>query len=292
MLNFQIQIRYFSREEFEEVADAIYGSDANWKTKQYGCDMLTIWKIRRQNETPATVLSTLIILKVQLKDHAITSNNNNNHTDDVTVLRNMYSNAFTRFLNFMSSIMQHKMVKTMYNTATELGIEHFLVDLRHLCAHGHGLPTLDIFRRSADYCMEWLKSYYWEPERKCMQNAVVGDIRLAKVIDFEQKIRELFSIYDAATEAQRNKFYYITDIKQNVLPRKSLETLHSYAGLIKKHKLSIIAPFVVNHLTEITYNSMIKIPESATLYCYHLFQCSYFIESSGDILFSVLRGFN
>lgn len=275
------------REEFEEVADAIYGSDANWKSKQYGCDMLTIWKIRRQNETPATCLSTLIILKVQLKDHSI-SNNNTDNIDNTTILRNMYSNAFTRFLNFMSSIMQHKIVKTMYNTATELGIEPFLVDLRHLCAHGHALPALDIFRRSADYCMEWLKSYYWEPERKSMQNAVVTDIRLAKVLDYEKQIRELFFIYDAATEAQRNTIYYITDINQGLLSFKSFEALNSYANLIKKLKLSIIAPYVVNHLTEITYNNMIKIPDSAALYCYHLFQCSYFIEASGTFFsFSV-----
>lgn len=238
--------------------------------------MITIWKLRCQNMTPATVLSTLTILKVQLQDQSADGFNT------TTVLRHMYSNAFTRFLNFMSSIMQDKVLKTMYSTAAELGIEPFLVDLRHLCAHGHALPALDIFRRSATYCMDWLKSFYWQPQSISIQNTGLKNVRLARVIAYDNSIRELFAIYDAATEAAHKRIKYVGDIESGSMVANSINALATYSRAIKQTKLNIIVASAINHLTDLTCNSPL-VRESATLYFDHWFQCRYFVQTSGMI---------
>lgn len=81
-----------SREEFSKVYEWLFGDTANWETKQKACDLMTIWKLRRLNLTPASVLSTLAILEVQLRDDEKIQPNKN----AINELRTMYSNAFTR----------------------------------------------------------------------------------------------------------------------------------------------------------------------------------------------------
>lgn len=170
----------------------------------------------------------------------------------------------------------------MYSTAAELGIEPFLVDLRHLCAHGHALPALDIFRRSATYCMEWLKLFYWQPQSNAIENTGVQNVRLARVINYENDIRELFAVYDAATEASHKRIKYVGDIVSGSMVASSVCTLTTYSRAIKQTKLSIIVASTINHLTDLTCNSP-KVRDNANLYCDHMFQCHYFVQTSGNL---------
>lgn len=79
------------RDEFVIVYNKIFSDDSTTECKQYACDVMTVWRLRRQNLTPASVLSTLAILEVQLKDRPDTAN-----ITQLNELRTLYSNAFTR----------------------------------------------------------------------------------------------------------------------------------------------------------------------------------------------------
>lgn len=68
----------------------IYGPNSDWQSKSKACTTLKMWTLRRQNLTPASVLSTCAILEVQLTDQ------NKDNQLSPNELRSLYSNAFTR----------------------------------------------------------------------------------------------------------------------------------------------------------------------------------------------------
>lgn len=234
--------------------------------------------MRRGNLIPASVLSTLSILDVQLKDQPPTQFSNEE-------LRSMYSTAFTRFVNYMSSIMRSRTLQSMYSTARELGIEPFLVDLRHLCAHGQVLPSLELSRRATDYCMNWLHEFYWDRERNFITDACVRDVHLKSSLELQQSISDWFSLYDAATEAMLKGFKNIDDLANakgpNRLNDETVERLQQFSQQIWHNKLSFIANKAINQLAFLS-NSNERDRGDAQIYCDVLFDCEYFMTRSAE----------
>lgn len=182
----------------------------------------------------------------------------------------------------MSSIMQSKFLKTMYMTAKELGIESFLVDLRHLCAHGQVMPSLDVFQRTAVYCLNWLHTFYWKREINLIQNATVEDVRQKSFVEFEETVIELFTIYDSATEALYRKHRLVSDIDATKMDPIYLDHLIAYADYNGNERLSIIVTKITNELTELA-SKQSKTRGNAQLYCEILFRSKYFIETAGEL---------
>lgn len=260
------------------VYDWLFGISSTVETKRLALSRIKLWKMRRGNLTPASVLSTLSILDVQLKDQP-----NTRFSDDE--LRSMYSNAFTRFVNYMSSIMRSRTLQSMYSTARELGIEPFLVDLRHLCAHGQVLPSLELSRRATDYCMNWLHEFYWDRERNFIADAGVRDVHLKSSLELEQSIGDWFSLYDAATEAMLKGFKNIDDLANakgsNRLNAATVERLQEFSQQIWHNKLSFIANKAINQLAFLS-NSNERDRGDAQIYCDVLFDCEYFMKRSAE----------
>lgn len=248
---------------------------------------MKIWKIRRLNLTPASVLSTLSILNVQIKD-CDTATANAKYADDD--LRTMYSEALLKFLNYMSSIMRSRTVPSMYSTARVLGIESFLVDLRHLCAHGQISPSLDIFRRTAAYCMKWLREFYWDRELKFITDATVRDVQLKSSIDLEQSIREYFRMYDAATEAMAFGHKTVDDLHEATqngdIDAADIVLLQNFARATHQKKLTFIANKAINSLAQLSCSKG-RNHGYSDIFCDVLFDCSNFVQRSATIFDTV-----
>lgn len=266
----------YLRDEFNMVYEWLFGSNSNIESKRLAYSRMNLWKMRRGNLTPASVLSTISILDVQLKDQC-----DKRFSDDE--LRSMYSNAFTRFVNYMSSIMRSRTLQSMYSTARELGIEPFLVDLRHLCAHGQVLPSLELSRRTTDYCMNWLREFYWDRERNFITDACVRDVRLKSSLELEHSIRDWFTLYDAATEAMARGYKNVDDIQHTKpddrLNADSIERLQNFSQQIRQFRLSFIANRAINQLAFLS-NSNDRDRGDAQIYCDVLFDCEYFMKRS------------
>lgn len=272
-------LSFFSpRDEFNMVYEWLFGENSTNESKQLAFSRMKLWKMRRGNLTPASVLSTLSILDVQLKDQY-----DNRFSDDE--LRSMYSNAFTRFVNYMSSIMRSRTVQSMYSTARELGIEPFLVDLRHLCAHGLVLPSLKLSRRTTIYCMNWLREFYWDRERDFITDAGARDVRLKSSLDLEHSIRDWFALYDIATEAMIRGARNIEDLDQlkhdGSVDARSIESLQQFAQQIRQFRLSFIANKAINQLALLS-NSNVRDRGDGEIYCDVLFDCDYFTKRSAQ----------
>lgn len=261
------------------VNDWLFGPNSSRETKRLALSRIKLWKLRRGNLTPASILSTLSILDIQLKDDKYEKR----FSDEE--LRSMYSNAFTRFVNYMSSIMRSRQLQSMYSTARELGIEPFLVDLRHLCAHGQVLPSLEISRRTADYCMNWLREFYWERERNFITDATVCDVHLKSSMELEQSISEWFGLYDAATEALIRGFRNVDDLngakRNDRLSISCIQQLQEFSQQIRNNKLSFIANKAINQLAQLS-NSNERDRSSSQIYCDVLLNCEYFMKRSAE----------
>lgn len=264
---------FICRDEFDLVHHWLFSSNAADHAK--ALERLTIWKMRRQNLTPATIMSTIAILEVQLKDKTNALSGSD--------LRAMYSNAFTKFLNYMSSIVRGREYTSMFATAQALGIESFLVDLRHLCAHGQVLPALDLSRRTAAYCMDWIRQFYWERERNVIYDASVKDVRLKSSLQLEESVGEWFYLYDVATRAIIQGCKTIDDVRslpQDIIDSKSLDKLEYYAGELRNDKLLFIANSTINRLAALT-NSTGRDRGNDNIYCDILLAQKHFMRTSG-----------
>lgn len=166
----------------------------------------------------------------------------------------------------------------MYMTAKELGIESFLVDLRHLCAHGQVVPSIDVFRRTASYCMDWLHDFYWEHGVNGFRDVSAQDVRFKASIDFENQIKFLIKVYDVTCEALYRKYKLVSEVDGN-LDDGSFQLLEEYSVNFKHNKLSVILANVTNDLTEIT-NRESKIRGHSQVYCDILCDCKYFFETA------------
>lgn len=174
--------------------------------------------------------------------------------------------------------MQGRNLKTMYATAKELGLDSYLVELRHLCAHGQVIPTIDVFRRTAKYCMEWLHDFYWEHSLNEIRDVSAQDVREKSSIDFETQAKSLFQVYDVTCEALYRKYKLVSEVDGN-LDDCSFQLLEEYSANFKHNKLTVILANVTNQLTELTLSES-KIRGHSQVYCDVLCDSKYFIETA------------
>lgn len=179
----------FLRNEFKQVYELIFGNDSTDDDKVKAFRILQTWKIRRAQETPTGVLCTLTLLNVLIKDKSGTM------AADPHTLNTLYSSTITKFINFATSF---RSFGTMYKSAYQLGIDSFLIDLRHACAHGKQTPTLEVFRRSHKYCLEWIKNFYWSKELLNISDVTIKSVRFDSAL--ESKLNSILPFYDALAE--------------------------------------------------------------------------------------------
>ncbi|KAL7733901.1 hypothetical protein ACLKA6_011609 [Drosophila palustris] len=177
--------------EFSAVYDWLFSKQTTPANRRKALSQMRIWSLRRGSLCPASVLATGVLVQAQLEDKQGNPN-----------IQTTYASAFTRFFNFMSSIMQGFNMTSMYDTAKQLGLQSFIVDLRHLCAHGQELPPAEVLRHTSEHCMEWLRNYYWLPQNETMTNLDAPKLQRKDKAAFEKELRNLMEIYDLALECQ------------------------------------------------------------------------------------------
>lgn len=199
---------YICRTEFNTVYDWLFAKQTTSSNLRKALSHMRIWNLRRGSLCPASVLATAVLVKSQLEDRQGSVN-----------IQTTYASAFTRFFNFMSSIMQSYNMTSMYETARQLGLQSFIVDLRHLCAHGQELPPAEVLRTTADHCLEWLRTFYWLPQRETMSNLDAPKLQRKDKTKFENELKVFFEMYDLALECHLNgahKLKAISKLKSSV----------------------------------------------------------------------------
>ncbi|XP_036342502.1 uncharacterized protein LOC118751797, partial [Rhagoletis pomonella] len=215
--------------EFGCIFEWLFGPDNDIEQQKRALKQMKVWSLRRSTQCPAGVLATKTLLEVQHRDKERTQN-----TLTESDLQTLYASAFTRFFNFMSSTMQTHNMRTMYDTARMLGLPSFVVDLRHICAHGQVLPPLDVLRNSVVNCLTWLRDYYWIPQRDTMCDVDASKIRRKDKTQFEENVTTLFVIYDAALECACKGAHNMKSGKRHISGKRLAQLRAYYAD----HKLT------------------------------------------------------
>ena len=211
------------REELEETFNQIYGDGATSQTKEEALNRLKVWKIKNVKGSYPSILCTSAILEAQVHD-------GNSNGENVNELRSMYAGAFTKFINFLAETPGTGALKkgSMKQKVENIGIESFIVDLRHLCAHTSVTISIDVFRRSADYSINWLKTHFWLPEIENCQDVDIKRIRLTDSSEkLDQNLKYVLKIYDILTKALHRGSREIAESENNLSP--------SEVNLIKEH---------------------------------------------------------
>ncbi|XP_067613467.1 uncharacterized protein [Eurosta solidaginis] len=240
--------------EFARVYKYLYGDGTDIKQQKLGLIRVNVWTLRRSTLCPAGVLATQTLLEVQHKDL---------ETEGV-----------------------HNM-RTMYDTARLLELPSFVVDLRHICAHGQVLPPLDVLRSTVSSCLTWLRDYYWLPQLNTMCDVEASKIRHKDKTQFEENVTKLFIIYDAALECYCKGAHNMKSGKRHV-SGKRLAQLRAYYAEQKLETLKDTLELVVQDLISLVKRE-IAIKDMSEILIVALLNMKYFFSigeshSSGEPL--------
>lgn len=237
-----------------------------------------MWKIRQNKQTPVSVLCTIAILEAQLYDG---KSQRDGKMDNANEVKSMYSGAFTRFINHLTECHQQSGAGrkgTMANRVKEIGIEGFLVELRHLCAHSSLSIAVDVFRRSADYCMNWLKVSYWKREleqiQSCERKQVKGEGLRGK---FLEDLKYIAKVYDVATKAIHKGAKSMSGAEKELTPAQ-FQMLQEHSRANKVDQLNLVVFDVLRYLSE--NMKLPRNPETVPTVCdVFLRCCQYMFEA-------------
>ncbi|KFB52015.1 hypothetical protein ZHAS_00020194 [Anopheles sinensis] len=240
-------VENFSTEEFVAVYNKIFQSAADdIEAMENSIQWLNVWKVRQTKDIPICIRCTLAVLEARLFDLRSQRDGRENTTET----KNIYAGAFTRFINFITegSVAFRFNKATIADFVRGQGIETYMVELRHLCAHKSISVSIDVFRRSAQYCMDWLKVSYWERELALIQPVTIftnKTVELRSTIKYGEMITCLRQ-YDVVSGGRASGFETVPELKAARKDDKDLQLLDEFDST----KLKVISESIVKHLRE------------------------------------------
>ncbi|XP_034103471.1 uncharacterized protein LOC117567534 [Drosophila albomicans] len=252
-------------EEFGLVYDWLFGNATTPEDIRKALSQMRIWNLRRGSLCPASVLATAVLVHAQLEDKLGNVN-----------IQTTYASAFTRFFNFMSSIMQSYNMSSMYETARQLGLPSFIVDLRHLCAHGQELPPTAILRNTAQHCMKWLHEFYWQPQQVTMKDLDAPKLQRKDKLKFEMKLKSLLDIFDLALECQLKGAQKLKEVRK----LKSSAEFNKLRIFCSKHNVktsSEVLGKVINQLGVVIKQHNTAMKDLLDIYMASVLKMKYFL---------------
>ncbi|XP_059652330.1 uncharacterized protein LOC132299615 isoform X2 [Cornus florida] len=139
----------------------------------------------------------------------------------------LYCMAIMRLVNGTVETIRKKSMKrgkrniSIAEAAATINIPRMLVDIRHEGSH-RDLPSLRLVRLASIKALDWLKSYYWEPQKNAIsfQNDVTASVRK----EIKSRLREL---------AFRLKTKQATRSSSILVKRKLVKHGERYSGCTK-----------------------------------------------------------
>ncbi|XP_062553344.1 uncharacterized protein LOC134218408 [Armigeres subalbatus] len=268
------------KDEFISVFNRIFEpSKAPHEAKTSALGTLKVWKIRQGRQTPVSVLCTITILEAQLYDEKNLSQDG--ASGMAHEVKSMYAGAFTRFINHLTEYRQQSGAGnkgSMANRVKEIGIEGYFVELRHLCAHSSMSIAVDVFRRSADYCMNWLKVCYWMREKDQIQSCDKKQIKGVGLGDkFCSELEYIAKVYDITTKAIHKGAKSLSGAEKDLTPAQ-FQFLQEHVRANKVDQLNSVVFEVLRYLSEII--QLPKHPETVPTVCnIFLESCQYMFEA-------------
>ncbi|KAI3882362.1 hypothetical protein MKX03_028062 [Papaver bracteatum] len=139
---------------------------------------------------PIVIEVTASIIEIQLKDPFFRLGSSNEAVDSDEVLSMLHCMSILRLVNGVVEKTRKKTEVSIADAANAIGIPRMLIDIRHESSH-RNLPSLNIVRLASVKALDWLKSYYWEPQKNSLPFNTYGSTNIKEEI--KSRLHELAS---------------------------------------------------------------------------------------------------
>ncbi|ONI16972.1 hypothetical protein PRUPE_3G132200 [Prunus persica] len=116
---------------------------------------------------PVVVELTSSIIEIQQKDPHFRGDQSSDASLSDEMLAMLYCMAIMRLVNGVVEKTRKKTEVSIAVAADAIGIPRTLIDIRHEGSHRE-LPALEVVRSASVKALDWLKYYYWEPQKKAI----------------------------------------------------------------------------------------------------------------------------
>ncbi|KAG9157669.1 hypothetical protein Leryth_014189 [Lithospermum erythrorhizon] len=168
---------------FSEVSAAIRRV-ATWRSR--GC-------------IPVAVDVTASIIEIRQKDPFFRNVIDGNAEQSEEMLSMLYSMAIMRLVNGVVERTRKKNEISIAEAADAIDLPRMLIDVRHEGSHRE-LPSLPLVRLASSKALDWLKSYYWQPQKSSF--FVGSDVTTNLRKEIKQKLLELASCLNVNRSTQ------------------------------------------------------------------------------------------
>ncbi|GJZ77777.1 LAS1-like family protein [Tanacetum coccineum] len=137
---------------------------------------------------PILIEVTASIVEIQQKDSHFREGLSESDLLADDMLTMMYCMTIMRLVNGIVEKTRKKNEISIGEAADVIGIPRMLIDIRHECSH-RDLPSLRLVQLASTKALDWLKAYYWEPQKMAISYPSDRTANFRKEI--ESRIREL-----------------------------------------------------------------------------------------------------
>ncbi|KAF8395719.1 hypothetical protein HHK36_019669 [Tetracentron sinense] len=137
---------------------------------------------------PIAIEVTASIVEIQQKDPFFREDSTLDALHSEEMLAMLYCMAIMRLVNGVVEKTRKKTEVSIAEAADAIGIPRMLIDIRHEGSH-RDLPSLQLVRLASVKALEWLKYYYWEPQKNAIPYQRDGTANVRKEI--KVKLQEL-----------------------------------------------------------------------------------------------------
>ncbi|CAO2837401.1 unnamed protein product [Amaranthus hypochondriacus] len=144
------------------------------------------WRCR--GHLPILVEVTASIVEIQQKDPHFRVQLSDGASDSEEMLAMLYTMAIMRLVNGPLEKLCKVAGSSIADAAEEIGMPRMLVDIRHEGSHRE-LPSLRLLRLASTKALDWLKSFYWNPQKNAIPCRSSKSANVRKEI--KSKLREM-----------------------------------------------------------------------------------------------------
>ncbi|XP_059282544.1 uncharacterized protein LOC132036264 isoform X2 [Lycium ferocissimum] len=165
-------VPWISWDEWNSIRDSLFSSSP--PSVAFALQRISTWRSR--GCLPVAVDVTASIIEIQQKDPFFRKDLGGNALQSEEMLSMLYCMAIMRLVNGIVEKTRKKAVISIAEAANAIGIPRMLIDVRHEGSH-RDLPSLQLVRLASTKALDWLKSYYWEPQKNAIRRDSTANLR-------------------------------------------------------------------------------------------------------------------
>ncbi|XP_023740571.1 uncharacterized protein LOC111888674 isoform X2 [Lactuca sativa] len=193
---------------------------------------------------PIIIEVTASIVEIQQKDSYFRDGLPESDLLADDMLTMLYCMTMIRLVNGIVEKTRKKNEVSIGEAADVIGIPRMLIDIRHECSH-RDLPSLRLVRLASTKALDWLKAYYWEPQKMAIPYPNDRNTNFGKEI--KSKIRELAFCLDVK-QATKSSSPVVKGKRSKKHITKALKNVIKLYSSFPSEVVSILLEFLLKAL--------------------------------------------